>query len=83
MNSTFKVFNLENVLEYVDSEACDIEDELGEWLGKYKDRDNSTERHSASMRAYELYKLVHYFNLTIPLEVSIKIADLMTNRLFY
>ena len=61
----------------------EINDDLIEWCTKHKGEDNDYERHSAAMRARELYQLVKYFNLTLPLDVSTLIGDLMTNRLFF
>jgi len=78
-----EVINPVDLVEYVDETICRIETTLMDHLVQSFGTLSETYREQAQAAAYEIYRLVRYFNLTLPLEVSSKIADLMTNRAFY
>jgi len=83
MSHIFPAFDLNGLLQYVAETVERIEQQLKLRLLDEGDDDDFSCRNEASVRAYELYRLVHNFAVSLHPDVSNKIADLMCNKLFY
>ena len=72
-----------NLHEYVRESIVRIETDLKEKLKRPLEFDADVLRRCTVSQAFELYLLVNHFVLTLHPDFSSKLADLMTNRLFY
>ena len=72
-----------NLLDYVRDSIVRLEVDLKEKLNRPLEFDCDVLRRCTVSQAFEIYLLVHHFGLIIHPDFSNKLADLMTNRLFY
>ena len=71
------------LVEYIRETINRIEDDFTTKLMTRTDEAEDVLRRCVVAQAYEVWRLVQYFNIVLHPDFSSKLADLMTNRLFY
>ena len=82
MSHVFAELNIDELSEYVRVTVERVEATLKTCLSGETNENDYFCRSAASIRAYEIYRLVVYFNIELHPDFAIKIGELMTIQAF-